>query len=296
VRPVETLADAGRVLAASPHETLVVLGPGVDLEHALRFASDVRLSGVDPRLVLVRESVTPALRARAVESGVASVVAAADRVALAAAFRRARKPRRGAGQVITVLAARDGYGKTTVAIGLAAALPGRVCLLDLDLGFGDLASTLSLTPERSLAQAAGRYRAVTPAMLGTLAMPAWSDVDCVVAASKPGRGDPGAHGDGRGPAGDPAWRLRLRGRRHGGALPGARAGGLRPVAASRAGDHGRAARAAPAAVHPRRAPLRPDLALGRGESGPSRCTTVHIGHRRGSQESGGRGASVHTGS
>jgi pilus assembly protein CpaE len=186
VRPVETLADAGRVLAASPRETLVVLGPGVDLEHALRFASDVRLSGVDARLVLVRESVTPALRARAGESGVASVVAAADRVALAAAFRRARKPRRGAGQVITVLAARDGYGKTTVAIGLAAALPGRVCLLDLDLGFGDLASTLSLTPERSLAQAAGRYRAVTPAMLGTLAMPAWSDVDCVVAASKPG--------------------------------------------------------------------------------------------------------------
>jgi pilus assembly protein CpaE len=116
---------------------------------------------------------------------VESVVAAADRVALAAAFRRARKPRRGAGRVITVLAARDGHGKTTVAIGLAAALPGRVCLLDLDLGFGDLANMLSLTPERSLAEVAGRYRAVTPAMLGSLATPAWSDVDCV-AASKPG--------------------------------------------------------------------------------------------------------------
>jgi Flp pilus assembly CpaE family ATPase len=187
---VETLGEAGRLLAASQPGTPVVLGPGVDLDHALRFASDVRAAGMDAKLVLVREAVTGRLRERAAAAGVGTVVAADDRVALAAAFRRPARPRRATGRVITVLGARDGYGKTTVAINLAAALhaagAARVCLVDLDLAFSDLAGALSLTPKRSLAQAISRHPTLTRAVIGTLVTPAWPGVDCLIAATAPG--------------------------------------------------------------------------------------------------------------
>jgi pilus assembly protein CpaE len=63
----------------------------------------------------------------------------------------------GNGQIITVFAAKGGCGKTTLASNLAVVLHNggarRVCLVDLDLESGDLASTLGLIPARSLANA-----------------------------------------------------------------------------------------------------------------------------------------------
>jgi pilus assembly protein CpaE len=185
---VETLAEAGQALDVS--ERLVVLGPGVEFEHALRFASDIRLSGHDARLVLVRESVTDALRTRATEAGINAVVAANDRVALTAAYRRAALPKRVAGRVITVLGARDGYGKTTVAVNLAAALARRegtrVCLVDLDLAFGDLIGSLPVEPDLSLALTVAYSPGVTAEMIRSLATPVLPGLDCVVAATRPG--------------------------------------------------------------------------------------------------------------
>lgn len=63
------------------------------------------------------------------------------------------------GQVITVLGAKGGVGKTTIATNLAIALQreshGAVALIDADAQFGDVALALDLAPERSLADAAG---------------------------------------------------------------------------------------------------------------------------------------------
>jgi pilus assembly protein CpaE len=62
------------------------------------------------------------------------------------------------GKVIVVISPKGGSGKTAVASNLAMALaqrhPGRVAAADLDVQFGDLATALSLTPERTLAQLA----------------------------------------------------------------------------------------------------------------------------------------------
>ena len=59
-------------------------------------------------------------------------------------------------KVIVVISPKGGSGKTAVASNLAVALaqrsPGRVVAVDLDVQFGDLATALSLTPERTLAQ------------------------------------------------------------------------------------------------------------------------------------------------
>jgi pilus assembly protein CpaE len=61
------------------------------------------------------------------------------------------------GRVLTVFAAKGGYGKTTLATNLAVVLNAggarRVCLVDLDLAHGDVANMLSLQPAGSLADA-----------------------------------------------------------------------------------------------------------------------------------------------
>jgi pilus assembly protein CpaE len=63
----------------------------------------------------------------------------------------------GQGKVVTVFAAKGGCGKTTIATNLAAALAAdgihRVCVVDLDLSFGDVAITVQLDPVRTISDA-----------------------------------------------------------------------------------------------------------------------------------------------
>ena len=72
-----------------------------------------------------------------------------------AASDRGRRPSRGT--LITVFSAKGGCGKTTLATNLAAALADRgrreVCLVDLDLAFGDVAIALQLFPAHTIADA-----------------------------------------------------------------------------------------------------------------------------------------------
>ena len=60
-------------------------------------------------------------------------------------------------RTITVVSPKGGVGKTSIAtnmaIGMAEDHPSDVVLVDLDLQFGDVASTLDLTPEHTIAEA-----------------------------------------------------------------------------------------------------------------------------------------------
>lgn len=155
------------LLRRRPHFA-VVIGPGVDLQVALVTAEHVKLHYPATAVVLVRETITSDVYAPALDAGVGAVVAYDDSQALAAAVGRARltwetiqgpaTEGRQAGHVITVFSPKGGVGKTTMSVNIALALTAlgsRVCIVDLDLAFGDVAITLQLIPSHTLADAAG---------------------------------------------------------------------------------------------------------------------------------------------
>ncbi len=172
VRAVDDLGAVLRALGDDPAEDLVVVGPEAESGDALRFTEQLRLERPTAGVVLVREYVDVVLLTDALRAGVREVVTAGDHAALTAACERSRalsghvraevrayeepEPEHQ-GKVITVFAAKGGCGKTTIAINLAAALAAdgahRVCVLDLDLSFGDVAICVQLEPVRTISDA-----------------------------------------------------------------------------------------------------------------------------------------------
>jgi Flp pilus assembly CpaE family ATPase len=203
----DSLAAAAQMLAADPAETLVVIGPGTAADDALEFAAKLRLARPAVGVILVRDQLDVALLSRALQSGVREVVRSGDHVALAAACRHSRElswrllhsaspvgTREAApvrdGKVVTVLAAKGGCGKTTLATNLGIVLSRherhRVCVMDLDLAFGDLGITLRLTPVRTVVDAlpmAGHLDATGAASLLTSYRPG---LDMLLAPVAPG--------------------------------------------------------------------------------------------------------------
>ncbi|HEX9066283.1 MAG TPA: P-loop NTPase [Streptosporangiaceae bacterium] len=167
VQAAETLQAAAQMLEHDPAETLVVIGPDTPLGDALTFASTLRLIRPAVGVILAREYVDVNLLTQALRAGIREVVPAADGAALSAACLRSHEvsmrllssalpevPASREGQVVTVFAAKGGCGKTTFAINLAVALAAqsehRVCLVDLDLAFGDVAISVQLDPSRTI--------------------------------------------------------------------------------------------------------------------------------------------------
>src|SRR5215470_13290865 len=171
----DNLGVIAQMLDSDPAEMLVVIGPDTPASEALAFASRLRLSRPALGVLLVRERVDVELLSHALQSGVREVVPAGDYAALHAACRRsyevsrrmlapvstgppaAAAPPAAEGAIITVFAAKGGCGKTTLAVNLGVALArgtGRqVCVVDLDLAFGDVAISVQLDPVRTIVDA-----------------------------------------------------------------------------------------------------------------------------------------------
>jgi pilus assembly protein CpaE len=154
-------------------EDVVVLGPTVDQASALSLASAMRVTRPSLAVILVRRRVDTSVLSDALRSGVFEVVEERDLAGLNTSVARARDLARqlretvegvgtseseeGRGILVTVFSAKGGCGKTTLATNLAAALADRgrreVCLVDLDLAFGDVAIALQLFPAHTIADA-----------------------------------------------------------------------------------------------------------------------------------------------
>jgi pilus assembly protein CpaE len=169
---VPALESVERHLREHEHEYVVIVGPGVDVDAAFALAERIRVSRPHVGLVLVRQRVDAKLLTEALRSGVREVVSAREPSAINAAARNAldlaRRMLAVSGEdiggsegkratIVTVFSAKGGCGKTTVSTNLGAALAdnGRheVCVVDLDLAFGDVAIALQLFPTHTISDA-----------------------------------------------------------------------------------------------------------------------------------------------
>lgn len=150
---------------------VVVLGPSVEPTSAYKLAERMRLQRPALGIILVRFGVDTAVLTDALRAGIREVVSERDLGTLSTAVRRledlARRALDRAGvagladehraQVVTVFAAKGGCGKTTLATNLGPAIAARgrreVCLVDLDLAFGDVAIALQQQPTHTIADA-----------------------------------------------------------------------------------------------------------------------------------------------
>jgi pilus assembly protein CpaE len=155
-------------LEQRPDEFAVVLGPSVNIKAAVSLADTLRVTRPALSVILLRPRVDTSVLAEALRSGMREVVEERDLTGLSMAVRRSHNlykalvatlPGHGdgtLGHLVTVFSAKGGVGKTTVSTNLAVALSGmghRVCLVDLDLAFGDVAITLQMFPTHTISEA-----------------------------------------------------------------------------------------------------------------------------------------------
>jgi pilus assembly protein CpaE len=154
----------------------------------------------------VRSRVDTGLLAEAMRAGVRDVVGERNIAGLHEAVRRTKglaeairnqspgavngRPR---GRIITVFSAKGGCGKTTLATNMAAALADRgrreVCLVDLDLAFGDVAIALQLFPAHTIADAVPLGEHADFGAVQALLTPHSPGLTTLVAPVEPGSGE-----------------------------------------------------------------------------------------------------------
>ncbi|HET6815603.1 MAG TPA: P-loop NTPase [Mycobacteriales bacterium] len=205
-----TVDVARRHLTENLDVDVAVIGSAVELEPALALAEAMRVTRPELGVILVRRRVDTTVLTEALRAGMREVVAERDMAALGAAVRRARdiaramraqgnvspvgdEDHRPLGRVITVFSAKGGCGKTTISTNLAAAIAdgGRrsVCVLDLDLAFGDVAIALQLFPAHTLADAVPIADTLDLTAVEQLLTPHSPGLTTLVAPVEPGAAD-----------------------------------------------------------------------------------------------------------
>jgi pilus assembly protein CpaE len=193
--------DLERLLADLPSELLVVLGPGCATDVAIEFAVRQRVARPALGVLLLREQLDVETMGLALRAGIRDVVTARDNTAILAACTRSVEVSRQIldsavsaqtppeARVVTVFSAKGGCGKSTLATNVAVSLAEngqrRVCLVDLDLAFGDVGVMLQLTPERGIADAVNTREKIDTALLRALLTPYAPGVDVLLAPIGP---------------------------------------------------------------------------------------------------------------
>ncbi|GAB3544774.1 hypothetical protein GCM10027404_02050 [Arthrobacter tumbae] len=194
-------------LVAVQQPEVLVLGPGMAVDGALRLATvvDVRFPNVSMVLVTPDES---GVALQAMRAGVRDVVDPTsdiptvrlllERACHAFASRHRvdsveAAPKKEHGLVVGVFSPKGGVGKTTIAtniaVGLGKLAPMGVVIVDLDLQFGDVASNLYLEPEYSVLDAVSASASQDTMILKAFLTPHPSGIYALCASSNPADAD-----------------------------------------------------------------------------------------------------------
>jgi pilus assembly protein CpaE len=158
--------DVDGLLTGRGHSA-VTIGPTMPMSIAAPLAERIRTAHPATTVILIRHDLEPDVFAHAMQVGIGAVVAADDPISLGKALTRAKgtwesihgpaDPGDRDGRVITVFSPKGGVGKTTMSVNLSVALArtrAEVCIVDLDLAFGDVAITMQMIPEHTITDAA----------------------------------------------------------------------------------------------------------------------------------------------
>lgn len=187
---------------------VVLLGPNLPPEEALRITQRLQLTTPDVSVIFVAATLSSDLLQAALRAGVRDVLPDSftqqqliDTVTRAEMLSRQLKDRTGGGieevrggeahKIITVFSSKGGCGKSFLASNLAILLAQttgkEVAMVDLDLQFGDLAIMLQLFPARTIYDAAQNLdRLDAEAMKGYLTPHRGSHVFLLAAPLEPG--------------------------------------------------------------------------------------------------------------
>jgi pilus assembly protein CpaE len=202
VHTASRLEDVERLLGDLPAEPLVIFGPGTAAAAALDFATQQRLARPTLGVLLLREQLDVETLGQALRAGIRDVVDARDTSAVRAACARSMEvsrqllgavtPGKQAGseaRVITVFSAKGGCGKSTLATNLAVSLAEggsrRVCIIDLDLAFGDVGIMLQLAPERGIGDVVNSRERIDSTFVRALLTPYSPGVEVLLAPVGP---------------------------------------------------------------------------------------------------------------
>jgi pilus assembly protein CpaE len=201
VTVIDSLQSLMGHLDANPDEDLVIVGPDAPMSVAVDVASKYRLNRPPLGVILIRRRVDVQTLAEALRAGIREVVVADDAEALLGACKRSTSVSRqqrhaeessteGAkGKVIMVFSAKGGCGKTTIASNLADAIAlldvGRVCLVDFNLEFGDIAIALQIDPVRTISDALGMQGGLDKHGVASMVIPYKDRLDVLLAPTMP---------------------------------------------------------------------------------------------------------------
>ena len=198
-------AEAMLVAIENHDARVVVLGPGLAAEPALKVAATLDRERPDVCVLLVAEP-TPELYRKALRAGVRDIVdpnaeleemRAAFDAAIETAGRRQHQATTGVevdtSRIVAIVSPKGGAGKTAIAsnltIGLGAIDPGNTVIIDLDVQFGDVGNALRLVPEHTISDAVQAGDALDSTMLKAFLTPHPSGAYVLCAPETPADAD-----------------------------------------------------------------------------------------------------------
>lgn len=183
-------------------ETILIIGSSVGLAEAVAMSEKIRMENPSVRILLVRARIDIDTLTRAMRAGIQEVLPADEPTAFARSIQHTReiikatatvssqrKEGRKKSKIIVVFSAKGGCGKTTVSINLAAALSrineSKVCLIDLDLQFGDVGVSLQQNTEKTISSAISMGQDIDALGARSMITPYSSSLDLLLAPTNP---------------------------------------------------------------------------------------------------------------